>query len=67
MIACTKNLKKNLAQIAQDNPKAEILFADEARFGTHSKLGHGWFTKGSRTPVPVKLGYISIYMDAPTQ
>ena len=42
MIACTKNLKKNLAQIAQDNPKAEILFADEARFGTHSKLGHGW-------------------------
>jgi len=62
MIACTKNLKKNLAQIAQDNPKAEILFADEARFGTHSKLGHGWFTKASRTPVPVKLGYKNFYI-----
>ena len=38
------------------------MFADEARFGTHSKLGHGWFQKGSRTAVPVKLGYKNFYL-----
>ncbi|MES2214498.1 MAG: IS630 family transposase, partial [Pseudomonadota bacterium] len=41
---------------------AEIMFSDEARFGTHSKLGHGWFKKGSRTQVPVKLGYKNFYL-----
>ena len=50
-----RNLKKNLVQKLQDNPNAEIMFSDEARFGTHSKLGHGWFETGSRTPVKVKL------------
>jgi len=38
------------------------MFSDEARFGTHSKLGHGWFQKGSRTPVQVKLGYKNFYI-----
>lgn len=38
------------------------MFSDEARFGTHSKLGHGWFKRGSRTPVKVKLGYKNFYI-----
>ncbi len=41
----------------------ELFFFDESRFGTHSKVGHGWFKKGSRTQVKVKLGreiFISI-------
>lgn len=40
----------------------EIYFFDEARFGTHSKLGHGWFETGSRTQVNVKLGFQNFYM-----
>ena len=38
------------------------MFSDEARFGTHSKLGHGWFKKGTRTQIPVKLGYKNFYI-----
>ena len=56
------NLKKNLqATCKQDNTK-DLYFFDEARFGTHSKIGHGWFTKGSRAPVKVKLGFKSFYL-----
>ncbi len=57
-----KSFKKNLAQKIKDNLSAEILFFDEARFGTHSKLGHGWYPKGSRTAVKVKLGYKNFYV-----
>jgi hypothetical protein len=32
-----------------------VLFFDEARFGTHTKIGYGWFKKGKRTPVKVKI------------
>lgn len=35
---------------------------DEARFGTHSKLGHGWFTTGIRSSVKVKLGFKNFYV-----
>jgi transposase len=56
-----KSLKKNLAQKIKEDSSAEILFFDEARFGTHSKLGHGWYPKGSRTAVKVKLGYKNFY------
>lgn len=35
---------------------------DEARFGTHSKLGHGWFPKGERSRVNVKLGFKNFYI-----
>lgn len=35
---------------------------DEARFGTHSKLGHGWFPKGIRSQVKVKLGFQNFYV-----
>jgi hypothetical protein len=43
-------------------PNAKILFFDESRFGTHSKLGHGWFISGSRTQVKVKLGFDNFYL-----
>lgn len=56
-----RSLKKNLAKKIQSNPDAELLFFDEARFGTHSKLGHAWYPKGSRTQVKVKLGFKSFY------
>ena len=35
---------------------------DEARFGTHSKLGHGWFPTGIRSRVDVKLGFKNFYV-----
>lgn len=37
-------------------------FFDESRFGTHSKIGHGWFKTGIRTPIKVKLGYKNFYL-----
>ena len=39
-----------------------MYFFDESRFGTHSKIGHGWFQKGSRTPIKVKLGFQNFYI-----
>lgn len=39
-----------------------ILFFDESRFGTHSKLGHGWFERGVRTSVNIKLGFKNFYV-----
>jgi hypothetical protein len=44
------------------HPNKELFFFDEARFGTHSKCGHGWFETGSRTAVKVKLGFKNFYM-----
>lgn len=35
---------------------------DEARFGTHSKIGHGWFPTGERSRVNVKLGFKNFYV-----
>jgi len=35
---------------------------DEARFGTHSKIRHGWFPTGSRSAVKVKLGFKNFYV-----
>ena len=53
-------LKKNLtSEIKKDE---ELWFFDESRFGTHSKVGHGWFKTGIRTPVKVKLGYKNFYL-----
>ena len=37
-------------------------FFDESRFGTHSKIGHGWFKTGVRCPVKIKLGYKNFYL-----
>ena len=54
------NLKKNLpSNIKEDE---ELWFFDESRFGTHSKVGHGWFKTGIRTPVKIKLGYKNFYL-----
>ena len=55
-------LKKNLASALQSNPEAKLFFFDESRFGTHSKLGNGWFAKGSRTQIKVSLGFKNFYL-----
>lgn len=39
-----------------------VFFFDEARFGTHSKIGHAWLTTGKRTAMPVKLGFKNFYL-----
>lgn len=53
--------KKNLAKKIQEKPK-RVFFMDEARFGTHSKISHGWFKKGSRSRVKFKLGFKYFYV-----
>jgi hypothetical protein len=54
--------KKNLEIIIASIPGYEVFFFDESRFGTHSKIGYGWFKKGSRTAVNKKLGFKSFYL-----
>ncbi len=54
------NLKKNLRTKIKKNE--ELWFFDESRFGTHSKVGHGWFRTGIRTPIKIKLGYKNFYL-----
>lgn len=56
------SLKKNLKIKIENNSDRSFFFFDESRFGTHSNLGHGWFQKGSRTPVKVKLGFQNFYL-----
>lgn len=46
----------------RSNPGAEVFFFDESRFGTHSKLGHGWFKKGVRTHVKINMGFKNFYV-----
>lgn len=57
-----KSLKKNLTEKIKANPESEVFFFDEARFGTHSKIGHGWFKKGSRTTASIKIAYKNFYL-----
>ncbi len=38
------------------------MFFDESRFGTKSKTGLGWFKKGTKTQVKVKLGFQNFYL-----
>ena len=52
----------NLQQQIKETESRNIFFFDESRFGTHSKLGHGWFLKGLRTGVKVKLGFKNFYV-----
>lgn len=40
----------------------KVFFFDESRFGTHSRVGHGWFNKGERTRVKIKLGFKNFYV-----
>lgn len=58
----SRSLKKNLQEIVNLNPGVRLLFFDESRFGTHSKLGHGWFELGSRTQVSISLGFKNFYV-----
>ena len=44
------------------HPDRALYFFDESRFGTHSKLGHGWFKKGKRSTVQIKLGFENFYL-----
>lgn len=43
-------------------PAKRGIFFDESRFGTHSKVGQGWFKKGSRSQVKVKIGREIFYL-----
>jgi transposase len=54
--------KKNLKALTLENSNLPIYFFDESRFGTHSKLGYGWFKTGERTEVKVKLGFKNFYL-----
>jgi transposase len=56
------NLKKKLIEKANKEPEKLIYFFDESRFGTHSKIGHGWFMRGVRTEVKMKLGFQNFYL-----
>ncbi len=54
------NLKKNVNQeVSSCNP---IFYFDESRFGTHSKIGCGWFERGTRPQVPLKVDYKNFYL-----
>ncbi|NBR94980.1 MAG: hypothetical protein EBT55_01550 [Proteobacteria bacterium] len=55
-------LKKTLIELKEKNPNKPILYFDESRFGTKTKTGLGWFKKGSRTPIKVKLGFKNFYL-----
>jgi len=57
-----KTLKKTLIAIKEKNPNKPILYFDESRFGTKTKTALGWFKKGSRTQVKVKLGFKNFYL-----
>jgi transposase len=59
-----KSSKKNLTRelSSKQFSKAELYFFDESRFGTHSKIGHGWFKRGKRTEIKVKLGFQNFYL-----
>lgn len=41
---------------------SRILFFDESRFGTHSKIGCGWFERATRPQIPVRIGYKNFYL-----
>ena len=58
----TRLLKKNLKDSVRVHPDRVVFFFDESRFGTHSNVGHGWFIKGLRNQVPVKLGFENFYL-----
>ena len=60
--AALPEAKKNLIEQIKAQPDARLFFMDEARFGTHSKLGHGWFTTGQRSRVDMKLGFKNFYV-----
>ncbi len=57
-----EEFKKTLIAIKAKNPNKPILYFDESRFGIKTKTALGWFVKGSRTPIKVKLGFKNFYL-----
>lgn len=57
-----RSLKKNIANDLSGIKYSRLFFFDESRFGTHSKVGHGWFQTGIRSSVKMKLGYENFYL-----
>jgi hypothetical protein len=55
-----KILKKNIQQKINKTGATKVLFFDEARFGTHTKIGYGWYPKGTRPRTTVKIGQVTI-------
>lgn len=56
-----EEFKKNITkEIARYN--SHLLFFDESRFGTHSKIGYGWFKRGTRTTVKVGINRENFYL-----
>ncbi|GHT92573.1 hypothetical protein FACS1894122_06590 [Alphaproteobacteria bacterium] len=53
---------KKINEELKKKPYDAILFSDEARFGTRTKIGHGWFKKGVRTLGKVNIGYKAFYV-----
>lgn len=58
----SRSLKKNIASDLAGIEHTRVFFFDESRFGTHSKIGHGWFQTGSRSSVKMKLGFQNFYL-----
>lgn len=49
-------------EIQENNKNKEILYFDESRFGTHSKIGRSWRKTGIRSRVKIKLGFKNFYL-----
>ena len=54
--------KKNISQEIASCKPSHILFFDESRFGTHSKISYGWYERGTRPQIPFKIGYQNFYL-----
>ena len=54
--------KKNVSSKIQEANATKVMFFDEARFGTHSRRGYGWFIRGTRPVVITKIGYQNFYL-----
>ena len=52
-----KSLKKNL-----EIKDPQFFFFDDSWFGTHSNVGYGWFKRGERSSVNLKLGFENFYI-----
>ncbi|NUY39929.1 hypothetical protein GO684_04885 [Wolbachia endosymbiont of Litomosoides brasiliensis] len=57
-----KSFKENLMRLLISILNRKSFLFDESRFGMHSRVRHGWFKKGARTRVKVKLGIQKFYL-----
>jgi len=49
-------------ELRETHPDLDVHSFDESRFGTHSKIGHGWFDRGDRPRVKIKMGFENFYV-----